>query len=186
MTIQNINIGNIANDGTGDDLREAFRKVNENFDELDLRQPESTTGAGVGTGVSVFAGKVGDQLTFKNFTAGTGVAVQSVAGNDIQISANLQGFLVVTDNGSMNVDDGETLRVIGGPGIDTKLVGNVLSISAEGETGDEGFDSNLDFGAISPNILSHAGFIQFSTTIDYGTITSPETKFDSNLGAIAV
>ena len=37
MTIQNINIGNIANDGTGDDLREAFRKVNENFDELDLR-----------------------------------------------------------------------------------------------------------------------------------------------------
>ena len=34
MTIQNINIGNIANDGTGDDLREAFRKVNENFDEL--------------------------------------------------------------------------------------------------------------------------------------------------------
>jgi len=47
MTIQNINIGNIANDGTGDDLREAFRKVNENFDELDLRQPESTTGAGV-------------------------------------------------------------------------------------------------------------------------------------------
>ena len=50
MTIQNINIGNIANDGTGDDLREAFRKVNENFDELDLRQPESTTGAGIGTG----------------------------------------------------------------------------------------------------------------------------------------
>ena len=41
MTIQNINIGNIANDGTGDDLREAFRKVNENFDELDLRSIES-------------------------------------------------------------------------------------------------------------------------------------------------
>ena len=35
MTIQNINIGNIANDGTGDDLREAFRKVNENFDALE-------------------------------------------------------------------------------------------------------------------------------------------------------
>ena len=117
MTIQNINIGNIANDGTGDDLREAFRKVNENFDELDLRQPESTTGAGIGTGVSVFAGKVGNQLTFNNLTAGTGLAVQSVAGNDIQISTNLQGFLVVTDNGSINVDDGETLRVVGGPGI---------------------------------------------------------------------
>jgi len=185
MTIQNINIGNIANDGTGDDLREAFRKVNENFDELDLRQPESTTGAGIGTGVSVFAGKVGNQLTFNNLTAGTGLGVQSVAGNDIQISTNLQGFLVVTDNGSINVDDGETLRVVGGPGIDTKMVGNVLSISEEGETGDQGFDSNLDFGAINPNIVSHAGFIQSNTTIDYGTITSPGT-FSSNLGAIAV
>jgi len=28
MAIQTINIGNIANDGTGDDLREAFIKVN--------------------------------------------------------------------------------------------------------------------------------------------------------------
>ena len=73
MTIQNINIGNIANDGTGDDLREAFRKVNENFDELDLRQPESTTGSSLGTGVEVFAGKVRDALTFKNLTAGSNV-----------------------------------------------------------------------------------------------------------------
>ena len=34
MAIQTINIGNIANDGTGDDLREAFIKVNNNFTEL--------------------------------------------------------------------------------------------------------------------------------------------------------
>ena len=29
MTIQTINIGALANDGTGDDLRAAFLKVNE-------------------------------------------------------------------------------------------------------------------------------------------------------------
>ena len=40
MAIQTVNIGTIANDGTGDDLREAFVKVNNNFSELDLRQPE--------------------------------------------------------------------------------------------------------------------------------------------------
>ena len=34
MAIQTINIGTIANDGTGDDLREAFVKVNNNFTEL--------------------------------------------------------------------------------------------------------------------------------------------------------
>jgi hypothetical protein len=31
---QKINIGNQSNDGTGDSIREAFRKVNENFTEL--------------------------------------------------------------------------------------------------------------------------------------------------------
>ena len=43
MTVNTINIGNIANDGTGDDLREAFIKVNNNFLELDARNPEQTT-----------------------------------------------------------------------------------------------------------------------------------------------
>ena len=38
-----INIGTLANDGTGDDLREAFIKVNNNFSELYARSPESTT-----------------------------------------------------------------------------------------------------------------------------------------------
>ena len=185
MTIQNINIGNIANDGTGDDLREAFRKVNENFDELDLRQPESTTGAGIGSGgVAVFAGKVGDQLQFKNITAGTGISVAGVAGNNIQITTNLQGMLVLTDAGSSNIDDGETLSIIGGPGIDTAMVNNVLTITSSAQSGAQGFDTNLDFGAINPDILSHAAFFQYATTIDYGTITSPEAIFNTNLGKI--
>ena len=31
MALQTINVGNFANDGTGDDLRTAFIKVNQNF-----------------------------------------------------------------------------------------------------------------------------------------------------------
>ena len=34
MPIQTINLGNYANDGTGDDLRTAFEKINANFNEL--------------------------------------------------------------------------------------------------------------------------------------------------------
>ena len=34
MAQQNINIGTVANDGTGDDLRVAMQKVNDNFTEL--------------------------------------------------------------------------------------------------------------------------------------------------------
>lgn len=183
MTIQNINIGNIANDGTGDDLREAFRKVNENFDELDLRQPEATTAAGIGTGVAVFAGKVGDQLTFKNLTAGTGMSVAAVAGNDIQISTDLQGMLVVTDGGSMNVDDGETLRIIGGAGITTNLVGNTLTITDTSSQGSEVFSTQLEFGDIVPNIQSHAQYMQLAFDIDYGTITS-SGLYSSDMGTL--
>ena len=49
MAIQTINIGTIANDGTGDDLREAFVKVNSNFTELNARSTESTTVAYLGS-----------------------------------------------------------------------------------------------------------------------------------------
>jgi hypothetical protein len=34
MALQIINIGSSANDGTGDQLRTAFDKVNDNFDEI--------------------------------------------------------------------------------------------------------------------------------------------------------
>ena len=34
MAIQTINIGTIANDGTGDDLREAFVKVNNTHNRV--------------------------------------------------------------------------------------------------------------------------------------------------------
>ena len=66
MTQLVINVGANANDGTGDDLREAFIKVNQNFDDLDLRSPESTTVSNLGnTGEGVFAQKVGSALQLK-------------------------------------------------------------------------------------------------------------------------
>ncbi len=65
MAIQVINVGNLANDGTGDDLREAFIKVNQNFDELDLRAA-NVEGANVGIGgFTVFKDKVGSTLNFR-------------------------------------------------------------------------------------------------------------------------
>ena len=48
MAIQEINIGNIVNDGLGDDLRTAFQKVNANFSDLDAQL--RITGLNVVTG----------------------------------------------------------------------------------------------------------------------------------------
>ena len=44
MSIQTVNLGTYANDGTGDDLRAAFEKVIGNFDYLDIvKTPHSET-----------------------------------------------------------------------------------------------------------------------------------------------
>jgi hypothetical protein len=67
MALQTINVGLLANDGTGDDLREAFIKVNQNFDDLDLRT-ESTTAqnAAVGAGFGTFKNQVDNVLFFRD------------------------------------------------------------------------------------------------------------------------
>ena len=54
MALQNINIGNIANDGTGDSLRIAFDKVNKNFLDIEARSTVQNTVENLGSGAGVF------------------------------------------------------------------------------------------------------------------------------------
>ena len=76
MAIQTINIGNIANDGTGDDLREAFIKVNNNFSELNNNVTAiETDGENLGTGQEIFAQKSDNKLQFKTILAGQGITL---------------------------------------------------------------------------------------------------------------
>ena len=96
MTVSTINIGNIANDGTGDDLREAFIKVNNNFLELEARNPEQTTAsnqfADTGATAGVFKEKDGFNLKFKNITAGNNISLQT---DDNQIIINTAGTVSI-------------------------------------------------------------------------------------------
>lgn len=164
MAMQIINVGSIANDGTGDDLREAFRKTNENFDELDLRQPEATTASNIGTlGVGMFSQKSGYDLQFKNVVAGPGIVVESIAGNNIQISSDLQGFLVISDSGSRNVEDNTTLNIVGADGIQTTLSGNTLTIRRT----DGPSSADLDFGTIDTTITNNINYLQYKVDLDY-------------------
>jgi hypothetical protein len=70
MSIQTINIGGFANDGTGDDLRTAFLKVNANFTELG-GVSGLTNGENLGNGVGVFAQRNATDpvLEFKTLTS---------------------------------------------------------------------------------------------------------------------
>lgn len=105
MAIDPINVGLTANDGTGDDLREAFIKVNDNFDDVDVRLQTLTevTGRNLveGSGFNVFTEKEGNELLFRSFQVdpsfpGTMSLRLSEDGNTIYV-ASTQATYRITD-----------------------------------------------------------------------------------------
>ena len=101
MAIQNINLGTYANDGTGDDLRAAFTKVNDNFDYLnDL---VAISGTNLGAGAPVFVSKSGNNLQFRSIAAGSNLTV-GYNGTTITLSANNPFVGNVTGNVTGNAD----------------------------------------------------------------------------------
>ena len=89
MAIQTVNLGTFANDGSGDDLRAAFEKVNSNFVELDANL--IANGQNLGSGTVIFAGKtanpgVGENLTFKSLIGGQNITLSNTS-DSITITA---------------------------------------------------------------------------------------------------
>lgn len=135
MALQLINIGFAANDGTGDDLREAFVKVNNNFEELDLRDYEETSAINLGTsGEGIFKNIVNYQLQFKKIVAGTDVTLTSTD-NTIIIDAN-GGLKVVTVNADSGIpielEETASLNILGGTDIVTRIQDGNLVIDYNG------------------------------------------------------
>lgn len=86
MTIQTINLGNYANDGTGDDLRTAFEKVNANFAELG--NGEVHNGINVGGFVGIFKQRnTNAQLEFKTLQSTDSSITLTSSTNSIDIKA---------------------------------------------------------------------------------------------------
>ena len=135
MSIETINIGNIANDGTGDDLRSAFIKVNNNFTDLNsMINSTAITGENLGSETGVFAQKSDTTLQFKSLRAGTGVTLSN-NGTSITITGNpgLEQLITVSDNGSIISPGGnQTIAIQGGTNISTRVAGTVLNIDVTG------------------------------------------------------
>ena len=134
MAIQTINIGTIANDGTGDDLREAFVKVNNNFAELSARSPEQTTGANLGaSGEGIFAQISLAELQFKKIVAGSAITLASDA-NTVTINSTATGLpsvQVFADNNNLTLDsNSNALTIAGGGTTTTNLSGTTITVSS--------------------------------------------------------
>jgi len=90
MNVTLIDIGSIANDGTGDDLRTAFQKVNDNFVELETNIDASTVAANVGTGTGIFKQKFENTLQFRSLETDNNLSV-TVVDDKIRIATAFAG-----------------------------------------------------------------------------------------------
>ena len=170
MPIQTIDLGKYANDGTGDDLRTAFEKVNYNFSQLS--QTTVNNAANLGAGTPIFANKTGETLNFRSLVAGNNTSL-SYDANTITINTgggflfedlnlnnnsiigfgniNISGNLTIGNNGTVTLGSVNNVKIIGGANgqvLSTDGSGNLSWISQTGGGG------NLDFGSF----ITPAGF----------------------------
>ena len=167
MAVQLINIGNVANDGTGDDLREAFIKANANFEELDLRDDEQTTVSNLGgTGEGLFAQKLIYDLQFKKLSAGANVTLTADL-EKIVIAADsgVSDLTLTADTGNVVLDNSAALTVSGGANISTSIVSGVLTVAYTG---------SADLASDTTPQLSADLDAQANNLLNVGTISTSE------------
>ena len=130
MAITRINVGTLANDGTGDDLRQAFVKVNNNFDDLDARTEGQATADNLGSGTGIFYSKEAGVIGLKSLVSGTNIEITNDA-DTVTISNNgtiiLQGS---TGTGSI-AGASRTLLINGGDNITTHASSNSITVNID-------------------------------------------------------
>jgi hypothetical protein len=136
MAIETINVGNLANDGLGDDLRTAFQKVNNNFNYLTTEL--SVSGQNIGSGgVGIFKQKVDENLQLKKIAAGdaTVVIVDDPATDTVKITAPLQNAFtsIIAGNDGAVSATGPTgsVSLVAGDNITITKAGQNITITAD-------------------------------------------------------
>lgn len=185
-----VNLGTYPNDGTGDDLRTAFEKINSSV---------VLTVENLGAGAPLFAEKSFNSLEFRGLLS---------ANNNLAITFNSESVILTVPDSIKNVEGDLTPRLGGnlnlngfnitGPGnFIGQVVGTVSSLSnhniaALANVSEEvpnigdvlvwsgtewkpniGLSNDFDFGVLNKNITNPLEmFLQFSA-VDFGAVTNP-------------
>lgn len=190
MAIQTINIGNVVNDGLGDDLRTAFQKVNANFSDLSAQLTVTATNVGdVGTGV--FKEKVGADLRFKKLVSGTKMLVNENADTITLNNTAPDAFIRFdTDAGSMLASTYQQITLGGtaAPGSTTSI--KDIEVTAFGSSilfktiiPVTDILTSYDFGSITGDYDNAIQVLYQSSNLDFGTILLP-SRVDLDCGTI--
>lgn len=172
-TISTINIGNIVNDGLGDDLRTAFQKVNANFTALNTSL--TITASNLGTvGESVFKQKNGLDLEFRKLVAGNKITITSSPDSLLIATTVGDTFQRITTNtGYVDADDYQFVTIQGDQNIEVTASNDVITVATV-------LDLNqilkvVDFGPINGEYDNPVQMSTAMTNMDMGVI-----KFDDD------
>ena len=168
MTKQTINIGSAANDGTGDPIRDAFDKVNQNFDEVysayvantSVTVGNSTVNTVISnTGLTSSNSTTTTVATLANFKIGNSTANSTLSGSQLSVAGN-------STVGSASVNT--SAMTLGNSTVNTSL--SVLTLQIANSTS---------------NITANAGnlFIgnsSVNTTVNSSVITVSSANVTSN------
>ena len=171
MTIQTINIGNVVNDGLGDDLRTAFQKVNANFTSLNASL--TITASNLGTvGESVFKQKSGVNLEFKKLVAGNKITISS-SPDSLLISSTVGNTFqrITTQSGFVDADTSQFVTIQGDPDISVSAAGDVITVTTVQDLNQ--ILQVLDFGPLNGVYTSIVQMNTAASNIDFGTFTNP-------------
>ena len=176
-TIQTINVGNLVNDGLGDDLRTAFLKVNANFSELNTGLTVTASNSGLGAGV--FKQKLNNDLQFKSLVSGTKILIEESTDFLTVNTTQEDAFIRFdTDSGSMLASTHEqiTLQGIAAPGSETGL--KDIEVTTSGSSVNfktvipvTEYLQTYDFGSINGVYQNAIQLAMQTANIDFGTLT---------------
>ncbi len=192
MAIQTINIGNVVNDGLGDDLRTAFQKVNANFSDLSTQLTITASNVGT-TGSGVFKQKTGTNLEFKNLVSGTKITLNDT-GNAIVINSTAADAFtrIDTNSGSVLASTYQQIGFSGNAAPGSTTSRNDITVTTFGSTiyfqniiPVTDILTSLDFGYITGDFDYVTQATLALSNFDFGTINLPSTV-DIDLGGIVV
>jgi len=173
MPIQRIEIGGYANDGTGDDLRTAFNKVNANFALLDS-DAQINDGVNLGSGTAVLKGKTSTILQFKSITSTDNSVTLTATDNTVNLKANTRLVEDITPalGGNLNLNNRD---IVGAGdvkasvyGIDIVALNSMIALLIESNN-----NIAIDFGSFNNPTGYETNARGY--TFDMGTFIGPQS-----------
>ncbi len=183
MAIQTINIGNIVNDGLGDDLRTAFQKVNSNFSELSSSLTVTASNAG-SNGVGIFKEKLGNDLVFKRLVP-EGNKISLIEYTDsivIRNNAPDSFTSIITNSNSVSAAVYPAVTLQGSKNLDIVAFGGSITIDTILPVTD--ILSYYDFGPITGEFTNSVQLVCAASNIDFGTVEYP-SRFSLDCGTLS-